>query len=280
MNMHLGKTRGKCGTGANLEMAFSMCTVWQDGFPGPLCWPFWVLCPLITKADSGTQSPGEEHEWTWPPPCAPQIWASGSNGKNYLQLCPVSLGPNSHGSQAHAIGQLHTSCSQFLGGKWCPWFESAPVENWIPLSSGELGLQSFPPEANSPSLGFTVFTSQLFLKHHSEWCRFFSCSIFLGPAFRLSHFCRPKYCRLTWLFSHLFVEDIGEQEQRPLFSTSKGCPHFVLSHPWPVVCEAGHTFIIHSPFTFDFFVVVQKGFICWFYRFSQHWPLGVGPSLP
>ena len=70
-----------------------------------------------------------------------------------------------------ARGWLHTSCSQYLCRRWWPWLESTPVENWIPLASGELHLCKFSPEANPPSLGFTVLTSQLLLTHHLEWCK-------------------------------------------------------------------------------------------------------------
>lgn len=118
----------------------------------------WVLHLLITKTDSGTQSPGEEEKRNWPLDCGSQIWASGwsQEGMSSAMSCPAVIG------HRQARVQPHVTCSQFLDGRWWPWFESDPFESWILLSDGELHLQNFSLEAHSPSLVLLCFLPDCF----------------------------------------------------------------------------------------------------------------------
>ena len=155
-------------------------------------------------------------------------------------------------------GQLHTSCSQYLCRRWWPWFESAPVENWIPLLSGKLHLWNFSPEANFPSLGFTVLTSQLLLTHHSEWCRFFFLVRFsLGQHLAVSIFIGLKYTSLALTPAFAFLcrrywqgrTETSIWHQQRLYSSP-----FLATHKDLSFCEAGCSSNVHSPFPYNIYI--------------------------
>lgn len=253
MNTHLGKTRWKSGLVLIWRwLSFSHLLRVIGQFPRPPCLPEWCICWPFGPLPSGYQgwlrdpSPGEE--WSWLPACAVQIWASEWSQEGLSPAMSCFFGPQQLWVTDPARGQLHTSCCQFLCKRWWPWLESAPVENWISLSS-ELYLWNSSPEANSPSLGFTVFTSQLFLTHHSEWCKLFLVRSSLGQHLSVSIFIAWSTPGSPWLLLlRLFLEVIRAQGQSHPLGTSKS----VRSHH-DLFCEGAHTLIVHLPFTFDFF---------------------------
>lgn len=137
MNMHLGKARGESGAGTDLEMAVfqpsSPCdwTASQDLFAVLKCVytdPL-SLCPLVTRADSGTQSQGREEEYLDPGLYVLDFSLRIKSGRIVYShvLC---LWAQQSWVTDLARGQLHASCSLYLCRRWWPWL------NW---PSWELG---------------------------------------------------------------------------------------------------------------------------------------------
>lgn len=173
-----------------------------------------------------------------------------------------------------ARGWLHTSCSQYLCRRWWPWLESTPVENWIPLASGELHLCKFSPEANPPSLGFTVLTSQLLLTHHSEWFKgvffFFPLvSFMLGQHLAFSIFVDHKYSRVALTPAFAFIRERYQQARTELTPA----PAKAIFTPPLLATHHDLSSNICSLFPYNFFIL-KKFFICWFLQiFVNIYPL-------
>ena len=222
--------------------------MWLYSFPGPLhCHephihgPFGSSAHPTIKADTGTQEKrksGLGHQ-----PVCYRFQPQDRVRKNCFLVMFYFFRSQQSRVTGPARGWLHTSCSQYLCRRWWPWLESIPVENWIPLASGELHLCKFSPEANPPSLGFTVLTSQLLLTHHLEWCKgcFFIpplVSFMLGQHLAFSIFVDHKYSRVALTPGFAFISwKIPVSKNRANTSTSKGYIHTPSScySPWPVL---------------------------------------------